>query len=191
MRWYSGEQMDVEHIPQLQAGEKDIVLITQDESIFRENDDIKYARIHKSQQFLRPKGEGRGLMVSAFICHCHGILVDGEDNSRTILKYGRNYDGYWSGDDVAKAAAKVFYIAQRVHPEYQLLFVFDNSTNHSKKPLDALNASRLNLSDGGVYVRTLRNGYYTTVEGTVVEQPMQDIHGVQKGLKSILAERGL
>jgi hypothetical protein len=52
---------------------------------------------------LNPKGEGRGIMVSMLLCACHGEMKDpeNEESTRVILKYGKNYDGYWDGTDVA------------------------------------------------------------------------------------------
>jgi len=51
--------------------------------------------------------------------------------------------------------------------------------------------SDLNLSDGGKNAPRLRPGWYTDSSGQRVEQPMQRADGVQKGVKSILQERGL
>jgi hypothetical protein len=62
-------------------GSKELVLVTQDESIFRCDED---------EQILKPKGEGRGII---FVCPCHGILIP--KNAPVILQYGKNYDGYW------------------------------------------------------------------------------------------------
>ena len=41
-------------------------------------------------------------MVSEFMCLCHGKMVDTDTGKpcRMILKYGKNYDRYWTGEDV-------------------------------------------------------------------------------------------
>jgi hypothetical protein len=66
--------------------------------------------------------------------------------------------------------------------------MFDNSQNHHKKSPDGLCANSLNLGDGGKNTPTLRNGWYI-VDGQRVEFNMQNEHGIQKGLKSILQDR--
>jgi hypothetical protein len=43
---------------------------------------------------LRKKGPGHGLYKSDIICSTVGWL---KDASQT-LKYGKNYDGYWTGE---------------------------------------------------------------------------------------------
>ena len=55
MRHYSGEEMDKVSLPSLLPGQKEIVLITHDESIFRANDDCRFVRVMSDEQLLRPK----------------------------------------------------------------------------------------------------------------------------------------
>jgi hypothetical protein len=38
---------------------------------------------------------------------------------------------------------------QRAHPDCDLIFAYDNSSNHRRAPPDGLNAYDLNKSDGG------------------------------------------
>ena len=42
------------------------------------------------------KSAGRGIMVSEFVCPCHGNMVDPDTGKpcRVILNYGNNYYGY-------------------------------------------------------------------------------------------------
>ena len=57
---------------------------------------------------------------------------------------------------------------------------------------DALLVSALNKGDGGKNAPKLRDGWYKDADGQRVVQPMQQPGtGVQKGLQSILRERGL
>ena len=76
------------------------------------------------------------------------------------------------------------------YPGKQALFLFDHSTGHHALPADALLASKLNLSDGGAAPK-LRNTTFVNQHGETVEQLMQRSDGVQKGLTTILIERGL
>jgi hypothetical protein len=74
---------------------------------------------------------------------------------------------------------------EAVHPNCELLFMFDNSQNHHARPPDALCVKNLNLSDGGKNTKKLRD---TVWEGR--PQLMQRPDGVQKGIRTILQERG-
>ena len=53
---------------------------------------------------MKPKSCGRGLIISEFVCPCHGRMVDPDTGEpyRVMLRYGKNYDGYWTGEDIAK-----------------------------------------------------------------------------------------
>jgi hypothetical protein len=82
MTHYSGDHMEIEHPPVLDGDEKEIILITHDESTFKANDDQQYVRLENDEQVLKPKGEGRGIMISDFLCHCHGKLIDHDDDAR-------------------------------------------------------------------------------------------------------------
>ena len=68
--------------------------------------------------------------------------------------------------------------------------MFDYSTNHHAMPDDALITSRMNLSDGSKQPN-LRNTDFLNKGGMEVEQMMQHNSGVQKGLATVLLERGL
>ena len=65
---------------------------------------------------------------------------------------------------------------------------------HRARAPDGLDANLLNLSDGGKNTKLTRPGWYMSqnADGSVtrVEQPMQTAAGIQKGLKTILVERG-
>ena len=78
-----------------------------------------------------------------------------------------------------------------LHPGCDGLFLFDNSQNHRSLPSDALRASALNLSDGGKNVQKQRSGWFIDDNGIRITQTMQRPDGVQKGVRTILKERGL
>jgi len=60
--------------PQLGVDERLLIMVAHDESIFYSNDSVP-AYWKKRWTFpLRKKGLGKGLMVSTFICECHGEL---------------------------------------------------------------------------------------------------------------------
>ena len=73
-----------------------------------------------------------------------------------------------------------------MHPDCDIVYLFDNSQNHHARRPDALWADNLNLSDGGKNTKPLRD---TTWNGAI--QHMQTQDGKQKGIKTILTERNL
>ena len=46
-----------------------------DDSAFNANEDQRYCRLEKDEQILKPKRCGGGLMISEFLCPCHGRMV--------------------------------------------------------------------------------------------------------------------
>ena len=84
-----------------------------------------------------------------------------------------------------KQVKKPVDIFERVHPEAQGLFLFDNAPSHRKVADDSLNADRMNVGPGGkqaVMRPTVWNGYIQTMV-------LPD--GQAKGMKLILQERGV
>ncbi|KAH9149034.1 hypothetical protein AeNC1_019377, partial [Aphanomyces euteiches] len=60
--------------PELKNGEKEHVLIVHDESLFYSNDGDSPMWIHPKHPPLRKKGKGRCIMISEFLCECHGRM---------------------------------------------------------------------------------------------------------------------
>ncbi len=111
--------------------------------------------------------------------------------ARVIIHPGANDDGYWKNEHVvAQLRDTVIPIFNILHPPdmYQGVFCFDNSRNHGYYAPDALIASNLNVSDGGSRCngKVMRQGKF----GDSV-QNMQTPEGKQKGLRTILQERGI
>ena len=71
-------------------------------------------------------------MVSEFMCLCHGKIFDTytEKPCRLILKYGKNYDGYWTGEYVTINPQYTHTIFIKIHTIFLPLYVLDNSENH-------------------------------------------------------------
>ncbi|RKF71633.1 hypothetical protein GcM1_250065 [Golovinomyces cichoracearum] len=106
------------------------------------------------------------------------------ENSYETLEAGTNREGWWVADDVVKQVIKVIKIFEHFPPGSIGLFQFDSSSNHHSMAVDFLLASKLNLSDGDA-VPLMRD---TVINGHV--QKMQTAEGVQKGIRTILQERG-
>ena len=56
-----------------------------------------------------------------------------------ILKYEKNFDGYWTEDDIAAQLISTHKTFTRLYPDSLGLYIFDNSANHHKIVSDALN----------------------------------------------------
>ena len=89
----SYERREMVEIPPALAGhESKIVPVFHNEGTFNSNVDQRYCRFDKDEQILKLKIHGRELMISKFVCPCHGRMVDPDtgEPSRVILKYGKN-----------------------------------------------------------------------------------------------------
>ena len=163
------------------------------DSTFNSNKDQRYCRLEKDEQILKPKSCGRGLMIYEFVCLCHGIMVDPDkgEPSRVMLKYGKNYDGYWNGEDVSKQLKEVRVIFLKLHGGAMALYIFGNSANHHNIATDALNAKKINLKDRGENTPILRYGFYIDQNGHIFVHTIHTAEGFQKRLKKIILERGL
>jgi hypothetical protein len=177
------------HPPELKDGEKEVVLITQDESTFYTNEGKRFFWMEGMKRKLAKKGSGESIMTSGFMCPCQGFMVDGDIKSFQQFKAGKNREGWFTNEDLVKQLNTCMPMMRKLHPNADLIFAFDNSMTHRAAPPDGLDATKLNLSDGGKNVPLLRNTTFVNAEGDIVQQLMQTAEGVQKGMKSILIER--
>lgn len=193
--------------PQLPPRQKEMVLVVHDECIFHANDSKTMVWVADKENIIRPKGEGQSIMISQFLCPCHGVMAVTADEAKSqgwdflqageLIHPGKNVDGYWTNDLlINQIETKVIPIFNYLHPNKIGVFAFDNSQAHSAYADDALRVSSLNLGDGlKPNKKPLRTGYYTDSSGQKRPQPMQYREGpktgMQKGLKTILVERGL
>ena len=201
--------------PGLRSDEKPLVLVTHDESTFNTNDGKRRLWSKGGEQPLRPKGKGKGIMVSGFLTpggilrvpdHVSDteLLTDPmwlrDDNGKPVrkaieyLEYGK--DNYWTGEKMVehtmRAAIPIF---KHAFPNCEGLFAFDNASNHSAFAANALVAAKMNLMPGGKQP-LLRDGWD---HGRDLPQPMvfsQDhpdatLRGKAKGIRQVLYERGL
>ena len=138
-------------------------MITHDESIFSANDGRHYAWASENGTFLRPKGKGKGIMVSDFLLPWSRLNLLSLSKPRqeefvnsgvpleaaVYFEYGKE-DGCWDGKLLLRQAIeRALPIAEALYPGYNLLFLFDNATSHSTYADDALRASEMNKRDGG------------------------------------------
>ena len=88
--------------PQLHPGEKKVVQVTHDESCFHAHDGKKMMWLQDGEQILRKKGDGKSVMVSGFLCPCHGPL------DMETIEPGANADGYWTNVHMAAHVSDSF-----------------------------------------------------------------------------------
>jgi hypothetical protein len=147
----------------LPPGVRKLVLCAHDESTMQANDGMKAGWGPEGEQPLLKKGPGWGSHRSDIICSTVGWLKEAGQQ----LEYGKNYDGYWTGElfvkqlssflsyeqwnwDSLQLKEKIIPAFEKAHgPEYQALFMVDNSQGHSAYPADALLAQWMNLGPGG------------------------------------------
>ena len=200
--------------PNLPPHEKPLVLVTHDEARFNANDGKRRMWMKENEQPLRPKGKGKGIMVSGFLTpggilkvpsHVSDIQLladstwprnnNGEPVREAIeyLEYGK--DNYWTGEKMVNHTRTAIRIFQHAFPEYEGFFAFDNASNHCAFTPDALIASKMNLTPGGKQA-TLRNGWNhnkNMPQSMVFDQdyPIEKLRGQPKGIRQVLVERGL
>lgn len=112
--------------PTLGPGDVEHMLVTHDECIFYANDDVSKTWMAEKETRLRKKGPGLSIMVSDFLCPCHGRLVlspaVAEEvgcaaEAREIIHPGTNRMGYWKSEDMLKQLKdKAIPIFNILHP---------------------------------------------------------------------------
>jgi hypothetical protein len=198
MASYSGEYMATVDSP----ATHEVVWVTHDESIFYANDDGGMVWTNAAYPDLAKKGRGRSIMVSEFLCPCHGRLYMPGDEGKTFvtetLHVGKAQEGYWTSEHVVRQVSlKALPAFAALHPGCTALFTFDQSTNHAAYAVDALRAASMNLNPGGKQPK-LQDGWYTVGSSRVAQamsylddHPVPALQGLPKGIKAVLTERGL
>ena len=191
-----------------------IIMITHDESTFSADDSRRKIWTLEGHNILRPKGKGRGIMVSDFLLpwsrlNLLSLPLEQQQElassgipfeAATYFEYGKMEEGYWTGEHLLEQIkAKALPIAEALYPGYELLFMFDNATSHAIYAKDALQVTHMNKGPGGQQP-FLRAGWYEAANGEIITQELcllteNPTTGkstkVQKGIQAILEERGL
>jgi len=153
---------------------------------------------------LHKKGAGLALHVSDFLADVCGRLTLAEDDATMnnkcakeayeIMKPGKNYDGWWATEDLAKQVVeKAIPIFKRCFPNAQAIFAFDNATNHIVFTANALRVKQMNLGRDGKQPQMRPTIYDNGIVQEMCFPPahLPLLYGEPKGLKIILEERGL
>ena len=188
------------------AGLKKLILIYHDESAFSANDDQPKGWGNAETTPIRPKGRGTGIMVSDFIEEYGGYLrltpSELQENehipealvqnpeAREKIEYGENRDGYWTGEKFLNQVVRASDIAKIKYPPetHTVVFVFDQSSNHTAMADDSLNAKKLNLNPGGAQPKMRDTEWEGQRQSLVFESGPNK--GKAKGARQILLERG-
>ena len=117
---YEGDFMEMKIIPVLEIGVRPLLLVTHDESCFGCKDGRSHCWLDDENRQIRPKGIGRSVMMSAFLCECHGILrlddnlkrqhPDIPSDATVFLKPGANAEGYWKNSELIAQVKKAMPI---------------------------------------------------------------------------------
>jgi len=99
MKAFGGEGTEMANMaiiiePNLKDGENEIVMITHDESTFYCNEGMRLFWKENGKKKLLPKYKGQSIMISGFLCACHGFMSNsrGQKCFKTFLA-GKNRDG--------------------------------------------------------------------------------------------------
>jgi hypothetical protein len=193
---FEGDDLDERVDPVLEEGVKMRHILAHDESTFYSNDSNSQGWMPVGEQPLKKKGKGRAYHVSDFLSETIGPLHLNDEQrnqfphlpkqSRVCIETGTNNDGWWTTEKLKdQIINKAIPLFEATHPGCIALFAFDNATSHSAFAKDALVASKMNWDDGGKQPK-MRD---TVFNGAV--QKMVHLNGEQKGMKTILIERGL
>jgi hypothetical protein len=97
---------------------------------------------------LRKKSEGKGIMVSGF-CTYDGWL------DYKLFDYGKG--NYWKSENMVAHVKQAYEKFKVKYPYARPLFLFDNSSNHTKRAADGLSAKHMNVNPGGKVRQTTRD----------------------------------
>ena len=144
MQEYSGEDMDTVIPPELEEGEKRVVLITHDESTFYCCEGKPLMWMENGKNKLLPKTKGTSLMISGFCCDCHGFFNNGLQKSYSTFEAGKNREGWFTNNDLVNQFNALIPLIKDLHQDCEIVIAFDNSMTHHAK-VTLLDAALLSL----------------------------------------------
>ena len=113
------------------------------------------------------------------VFHCdaaHGKQEEGHLDANVCMFIGKAHasdihpTGYWCGNDVYTQLNHAITVFEILHPGCKGLFLFDNSTGHSKMAEDALLAQNMNSGPGGKHVSKQRGTTWIDSDGIEHQQ---------------------
>ena len=176
-------RMWTSHSPAPNPSCRPVIRVFHDESTFYANADQSCYWTDGSRPVLKQKSLGQAIMVSDFVEEVGGLLEHDGKKARLLLE--TQTDGYFNNDMLLAQVTETVNIFEAKYPIAQGIFIFDHAPSHMKGPEDALNVDKMNVRDGGKQP-FLRD---TVWDGHV--QRMVTAEGLQKGLRTVLEERGV
>ncbi|RPA89707.1 hypothetical protein L873DRAFT_1886996 [Choiromyces venosus 120613-1] len=191
-------------------GNSILIMMSHDESTFNLNDGCHQAWQSSEQTFLQPKLKERGIMISNVLYLYGRVTVPEQTTHEQIIlarldpihreateyfEYGKNNEGYWSGEHLVNHITKVVILIFQLSycPEsVQGLFLFENAAGHCCYANDALHPINVSMRPGGKQY-LLCAGWYQ-INGVKQIQEMIFPHNYEKfpnlsqGLKSVVEE---
>jgi hypothetical protein len=152
--------------PTLQPGEKEHILVVQDETIFHTNEYRRRMWVKGDQQPIRKKGGECAIHVSDFISETIGRLKLSEEQigdqhkllaekqlarfkARAIIYPGKGFDAWWDLKQLIEQIKNTISIFELTHPDCTGVFIFNRSSTHKGFMEDALNINCMNVNPGG------------------------------------------
>ena len=128
--------------PMLSPGEKEHVLIMQDETIFHTNEYRRRTWLTQDQQPIRKKGARRAVHVSDYICETIGRLKLSDEQieeqlklpeelrlpsfeARKIIYPGKGFDAWWDLPQLLQQLKHTLAVFKHTHPGCVGVWVFD------------------------------------------------------------------
>ena len=126
-----------------------------------------------------PSDEARVAATASTVFHndaAHEKPTEGHLDANVCMFIGRAHaselhpTGYWCGDDVYMQLNHAITVFEILHPGCKGLFLFDNSTGHSKMAENALLAQNMNAGPGGKHVSKQRETAWAGSDGEEHQQ---------------------
>src|SRR5260221_1510265 len=164
MATYADETLD-RVPPMLLQGEKEHVLVFQDESIFHTNEYRQRSWLAQDQQVIWKKGNGWVGHVSDFISETIGQIKLSDDQiaqqltlpanlhlsvfeAQKITYPGKGFDAWWDLPQLIKQLKHTINVFDHTHPGCIAIFMFDWSSVHKGFVENALNIHNMNVNPG-------------------------------------------
>jgi hypothetical protein len=138
-----------------------IIHLGQDESTYKEFSYSKKQWKVNGRAKIRPKNDGKSLMISAFQSAYRGFGFElTEEELSRVNKY-RNNEGYWDYDQFAIQVTDLMDTIEAIYGNMQMVIEVDHSSGHLKKKENGLDVGAMNLYFGGVQRSNMRDTIVT------------------------------
>jgi hypothetical protein len=150
-------------LPIFEPGEKEHILLPQDECIVSTNEGPCWQWLQGNQQPLKKKSNGHPIHISDWISEHTGrlALLDEQvaaqanlpelqqlkvTNARKIIYPGKNHNGWWDLKQLMDQTQNAVDIFEYLHPNKVGVWLFDCSLVHEGLATDTLNVNNMNVN---------------------------------------------